>query len=1445
MFRAKTTIGTLGFCRFFLAFSLWGASSLSSAAPAASKGKGGLWEKAQAAYTELGEDFGTNISLAQLNRLPAGFNVRLGTSALSIAIDKVESQGDHALVRLFIRMPLPGTHGNKEGYLFFAAENVKFSKQHGLKDGFTAILLDSSASIPIVGNNRIRILGNYENKLSFCTFECGNKFKEFSLAVEISLANKLYAVNEQTGKRLPGKSARLKATTSIKGSSLNDLLIELSLPAFATEQLPGFIFKAKNVVLDLSDRSNSPNCIFPEGYLSEGYMGGQVEAWQGFSLSNLLIACPKEFSTTDQKRVSFEASNMLVDRMGLSGNFKGTGLLSLQKGRIGSWAFSIDSLGVSLLKGQLVSGGLSGKLRLPVDETTQLAYNASILKSGYLFNVALDSSLSLNFFGHSRATLAPNSMIEFTKKEGQDGLAVRALLHGDMEVAYKKKALLTGKFTELQLQTVAPKFSIGSFRLRSEGKLNDFPISISEVSFAKVNKTKIRLGVAMRVSLIGKESGGISGETKLSFTSSLKQLSNNNEQWKLESVGLDKLSVNSDLGGFKLKGKINLFEDDPNFGTGFSGKVVLSVIGKIDIQAMLLFGSVENSRFWFADFLSQGLSIPLCAGINIDAFGGAIYQHMSRTKDKKFQRSLAKSLSGAYYRPDRKTWLGLKAAIGIASQGSSSVFNALASFEIAFNQHLGIRYITIDGDVNMLTPPLSSSKFLEKVKSPQATPGKKYGVYGNLHVKFDFEKSIFHANINAQMDLGVITGAGKNNSVGSIVIHMGPDKKYIYVGRPDNRIGVRALVAQLDAYLMVGTDIPGSPPPPQKVADILGMNMSKLDYMRDLNALGNGKGFAFGAALRVKTSGNLAIFYWDFDAGIGFDIMLKEYAHVFCKNNGGKKIGMDGWYANGQAYAYLSGAVGVEVNLWFTSGRFPIIEAGLAALIQAKLPNPSWFSGRLGGYYSVLGGLVSGRFSFNVELGEKCDIASNNPLAGVEVIGDMSPRDKSSDVDVFSSPQLILNLSAGKVFSMEDKDGVVQKYRVVISEFALYKGKEKLEGYVENWNESRDELTLTSKNLLPNQSKLTLTAIVSFEQKSPEGWQPFEVDGKRYEQEKSISFTSGERPKSLAWDEIEYLYPLPKQSYVYRHEKNRGFIKTKHNYDYLFEAAEGQRIDFTLNGEKVWYAYNSDELKLTFGLEGLKNSTSYALKVVNKQASPSQGGVSRSQEVVGSGENETRITSNKSSGTASNASAEDVVVLTYGFATSKFNTFKEKTESQVAYRTLTRRPYDHLFSVQEIQFSSDRGEAFAKEELQGHPYSLQTPIQYEALLSGNAYWEKDIAPLIYNPSGYTPPTKEGLILAPWYLSRLTGATKDDQVLGNYLPLIYGLPYEYNNDLGRYQTHLLNRSVNSGLSPKQYTKVIQGVIPLLRDGDYKIRMQYILPDGSQGSVGTVVGKVNLL
>src|SRR5690606_9796254 len=376
-------------------------------------------------------------------------------------------------------------------------------------------------------------------------------------------------------------------------------------------------------------------------------------------------------------------------------------------------------------------------------------------------------------------------------------------------------------------------------------------------------------------------------------------------------------------------------------------------------------------------------------------------------------------------------------------------------FEIAFFKGGGVRYIAFGGNGTLITPGLdtkveklasNAEKMASVVGDSDAPEGNMQGgdthsldaIFGpaseikaalaaRVFIEYDFENTTLHGNFEVFINVagGVIRGIGKNNRAGWAVLHFAPHEWYIYVGTPDDRIGISVGVgsirAEATSYFMVGTKILGRPPPPPEVSRILGG--MDLDYMKDLNAIGTGAGFAFGAALSIST-GDLTflMFYARLDAGAGFDIMIKDYGDTRCEGKN-ERIGINGWYANGQAYAYFEGRIGIRIKVFGFSKKIPILSIGAAAVLQAKLPNPFWMRGVVGGYFSVLGGAVRGECKFQVTIGNECKIIrdANAVLDDIKIIADLTPANKETHVNVFTSPQALFSLPVEKTFEIYDE----------------------------------------------------------------------------------------------------------------------------------------------------------------------------------------------------------------------------------------------------------------------------------------------------------------------------------------------------------------------------------------------------------------------------------------
>ena len=333
----------------------------------------------------------------------------------------------------------------------------------------------------------------------------------------------------------------------------------------------------------------------------------------------------------------------------------------------------------------------------------------------------------------------------------------------------------------------------------------------------------------------------------------------------------------------------------------------------------------------------------------------------------------------------------------------------------------------------------------------------------------DFENRVLHGTFDAYMNVagGLIKGGGPGNKVGNVTLHFAPGEWYIYIGRPEpeNRFSIEILgIARMDAYFVMGSVIPDFPAPPDEVSEILGG--IDLDFMGDENALADGGGVGFGASFRVDT-GNISflIFYGRFRAGLGFDIMLKNYGDAECKGRG--VLGVNGWYASAQAYAYFEGQIGIQIKIFGKRKKIPILEIGAAVVAQAKLPNPTWVRGIVGGYFRALGGLVKGRCKFEITIGEECDlIQKGSVLESIEVLAEITPQENCRDVSVFTVPQAVFNFEMEKEYQTIGYNDEIVKFKIVLEEFSIDANGQQVTTDL-NWNDDHTVAVLKPFDVLP------------------------------------------------------------------------------------------------------------------------------------------------------------------------------------------------------------------------------------------------------------------------------------------------------------------------------------------------------------------------------------------
>ena len=253
-----------------------------------------------------------------------------------------------------------------------------------------------------------------------------------------------------------------------------------------------------------------------------------------------------------------------------------------------------------------------------------------------------------------------------------------------------------------------------------------------------------------------------------------------------------------------------------------------------------------------------------------------------------------------------------------------------------------------------------------------------------------------------------------------------------------------------NAYLCFGNELPGNgalPPIPDEVREFLdGKKSSGKDNSQKLekehssaskvfnpdqqtNSAAIKGGIMFGAAVGGEFGLNAVICYAQAKAMAGFDLVLKQYDENAKCTNGSRMGDSRGYYGTGQVYAYITGEMGLMVNLWIFKGKIPLIDAGLGALLQGGFPNPSWFHGKAKAKCKLLGGLIKFNSSLEIKAGNVCIPEFGNPLDDIKIFEDMtvgsSDKDEGWNVDnavsCYETPAFTTNMVIGQELRLVDE----------------------------------------------------------------------------------------------------------------------------------------------------------------------------------------------------------------------------------------------------------------------------------------------------------------------------------------------------------------------------------------------------------------------------------------
>lgn len=1404
--------------------------------------------KAESRFTDV-------INAEAIQDLPIAVSRTIGGRDYTIIIDSIVFTPSGGYLVAYMSLEIP--QHNKR--LAFRGSNIRFTNKGGITGEAKLELLED---VPmLLGSQSLLTLQGGGS--TYAIFDC-NGFKRLGIAGSVEFSRDYLLPDAPDGQ--PGEG-RVRGEFALEAQEWSDIIARISLTPFQVKGLTGVAFHVREATFDWSDMRNPLDFQYPV-LISSG--AAEDVLWQGIYIREVSITLPQQFKAKGNgNRRSFAGYNLWIDHSGFSGLVEARNLIALEEGDMGGWPFSVDSLGLSFQSSQIKSASFKGFLNLPITaEGTKVKYVALINPNDdYLFQASCTDTMDLSLWA-AKAELLPSSYLDIRVADRQ--FLPRAVLNGKLMVDAKLGSGRTDAvsfkeiaFERLTVSTQAPYLSVGACSFGSSGapqKLGNFPLAVQNVSIREMSTDGgqgLGLSFDLVVNLTGTSGSSFGGSTSLTVVGALNE-QNGRPRWAYKRVQLDAMRINIDGGGFKLDGSLAFFREDPTYGNGFGGNVAAEFTPGLKVQATALFGNVRDMRYWYADAMaSYNAGLPIFTGLSMYGFGGGAYYKVKQATGQVGNTAF-QSLSGIVYTPDESTGLGIKAYVKLGSQGRPEAFNGDVSFEIRFNNNKGIDYLGFTGKGEFITPPLEINPELVKKgttvlnrlgqgdrATQLSTQANSNGsITASLKIDYDVPNRTLHGNLTVFVSVagGLVRGTGPHDAAGQAVIHFAPDDWYIHIGTPSQRMGVEMMrMLRTDSYLMIGKSIPEMPPLPTNVVSIL--NMQEYKNGRDETATFDGSGFVFGASMGVNTGDlRFMMFYGRFGAQAGFDIMLKKYtSDVRCVGNSGP-LGVNGWYAKGQAYAYLEGKIGIVVDLPFYQGNYDILSIGAAAVLQAQLPNPVWLQGTVGGYYSILNGMVKGKCKFEVTIGEKCNMVGGSVLAGVKVINQTTPGAGEKEVDVFNAPQVLFNMPVDKVFELKDLDDITKSFRIRLEHCRVLDGANALVGTLE-WNEEQTVVSFNAHNILPGQKELKLSVKVSFEELVNGGWVAVKKNGALVTETAENAFVTGRAPNHIPLRNVKYSYPVVNQMHLHRNESKAGYIQLVTGQPDLFvpNAQWKQVVRFTSdNGQlsETDFTYSASDNQIRFNVpQDLANATVYQYKIVNVPVGPGTAVDANVDSVItlvstGAG-NEMSVRTQEAEGSRTEYQEKDI--LAFHFKTSQYASFAEKL---AALKLSQGWSWPISVGIHEVGVNVEGSELFDQAEITGSE-NAQPLIQMEAMLN-NPWYVSAVRPLVYKDypvSGITltrqaeplgiPPVKAIHIRqhpATIVFSPEKGG--GSAAMPSVCALVYNLPYSMHQDYMDLQRKAAAHSLSS--SNAWMRTIISQPFPSVYSGEYTLKVRYVLP-----------------
>jgi hypothetical protein len=1256
-------------------------------------------------------------------------------------------------------------------------------------------------------------------------------------------------------------------------NDFDNYLISLNInQSFTIKGLDDILFTLKGAVLDQSDTETSTMTRFPDSYFRQGG-NDAVRLWKGLAVSEASISLPSFFKRTEGRndRVNLSLQQVLFDENGFSGNVSAQNLIPGDNLNPESWTLSLTGFSLNILRNNVVAFGMSGDMNIPPFGKNSLRpYTASFnpAQNRYEFKMGivgeydfpvLQSTISLNELSTIDVLIKDHEFYPAIRASGK--MTIHAPLSNDTTNAVSIPDI---SFENMVIRRESPYFEIGAIRLNGDlqsPKLAGFALSIHDIRTFENSKGR---GLSFDAGIsLNEIFDGVTG----------LQLYGDYERWKFKEVDVNRVAVDYRSSAFSVSGDVWFKNGDPVYGDGFRGVVGLSLLDKFKFDAIGVFGKKDDYKYFLTDVFfetSPMAGVPIPPVLSFYGFGGGLYRRMQQEgksqADAGSASEFGQSLSGIRYIPNKKVGLGVMASALFATSANSDAFNAKVGFEMQFNSSGGLNFVQLRGSASFMNVAdklgklsdnisdrmklLEASNIMQPEKASKSsleqTPETKSQGFltASINLEYDLNNKVFSADLYSFLNAGLIKGVGPGDRLGWASAYFSPEKWYLYMGTPSDRLGIKILnLAEANSYFMMGDEIPALPPPPDKVIALLSQEKQNKLKRNHTNSLWSGKGIAFGSSLNTRFNARLTPFYARLDVGLGGEFSLTNMNGATCANYDGIP-GINGWYADAQAWAYIEAGIGIEAKIFGKTRKFSIMDLTAGSLLQGAGPNPFYFSGAVGGQYHILGGLIRGNCKFDFEIGEKCIRETGSPF-GEDVIAQLSPRTDDQNVSVFAAAQAIFNVPVGVEMAIEEDD-IKGVYMAVLEEFKVkYKENGQTTQGRDKYSEDGTVYMFTPDEPFESRKEVEVSAKVVFKKKENNNWVSVKGDdGKPVYEEKKAVFHTGDRPKEIQPEHIKYSYPIDRQYNFYANEYKQGYIQLTQNYAYLFstEKPEGfdQKIRIGNDGGQMVetpFSYttntagNGVRMEIEFPMDQVTFTPNkiYKLSIVNipQQTNASiKSNISSETTVIGEG---IEITHQRATETLNQLSEKEIYALS--FRTSAYKTFAEKARAFDKRENCWREPiYPYIHNI-----NTDLKEPELFDAYEINSAGLNTKIiNLTAQIDQTEWYNQTVYNTMYQSQTYlqVPNNKISIL----QMSTPNKLLSDDEITintslgyGTNGLIRYELAYYCAQDLYTAKNNISARLLyEQTISTSEIAILNQDIPPVVFQGNYPITATYILP-----------------